>query len=79
MDKKEIIKNIKTIKKDIKNNKATKIYCGGSNIIHPLEIAARFLRRKGFHINIAAKSIPIGLVKSNGDSVNMSRYTVIEY
>lgn len=81
MNKKEIIKYIRKVKKDIKGNKHAKIYCGvhSGNSFHSLEIAARFLRRIGFNISIEIRSLPIGLVKSNGDSIDISRYVVIKY
>lgn len=81
MNRKEIIKYIRKIKKDIKGNKQTKIYCGVhfGNSFHSLEIAARFLRRIGFNISIETRSLPIGLVKSNGYSIDISRYAVIKY
>ena len=63
----EIIKYIRKIKKDIKKGRHDSLMCSTYISIiedhgyQPLEIAARFLRRKGYTIDIRVNKVPIGM------------------
>lgn len=62
----ETIRYIRGIKKDLKKGKHNNLHCYGYRDIlkndnyPPLEIAARFLRRKGYPIEIHIYQIPLG-------------------
>lgn len=62
----EIIKYIRKIKNDIKKGRHDYLSCYGRRDVFttfktsPLEIAARFLRRKGYTIDIRIYVIPLG-------------------
>jgi|GEM_PF-5910359 len=84
MDYAEIIRYIRKIKKDIKKGRHNSLDCGTYISImedpgyRPLEIAARFLRRKGYAIDIRVRIVHVGHV-CFGSTLECHRYVFINY
>lgn len=75
---------IRRIKKDIKKGRhITLSHCGHRGIVEffrysPLEIAARFLRRKGYPITIRIYVVPLGPL-CFGRPLSVFRYVFVVY
>lgn len=80
----DTISYIKSIRKDIKKGRHNSLDCGTYISImedhgyHPLEIAARFLRRKGYAIDIRVRIVHVGYV-CFGSTLQCHRYVFIDY
>lgn len=84
MDYAEIIRYIRKIKKDIKKGRHDNLICSTHISImedpgyHPLEIAARFLRRKGYAIDVRSHIVPLSPFLCGG-YLQCYRYVIINY
>ena len=84
MNRVDTIRYIRRIKKDIKKGRhITLSHCDHRGIVEffrysPLEIAARFLRRKGYPITIRIYVVPLGPL-CFGRPLSVLRYASIIY
>lgn len=82
MDKKEVIRAIRYLEKSIKNKEHDIIHCTTSWDIHEkyyeaTEIAARYLRRKGYNIKVISQFH--GTYNYLFGYARLSRHVVIKY
>lgn len=84
MDYAEIIRYIRKIKKDIKKGRHDNLMCSTYISIiedhgyQPLEIAARFLRRKGYTVKVRSHIIPLSPL-CFGRPLSVYRYVIVSY
>lgn len=80
----DILSYIRRIKKDIKKGRYNSLDCGTYISImedpgyHPLEIAARFLRRKGYTVKVRSHIIPLSPL-CFGRPLSAYRYVIVSY
>ena len=80
----DTIRYIKRIRKDIKKGRHGNLMCSThisifeDMVYSPIEIAARFLRRKGYTIDIRIDIVPYGTL-CFGSPLKCFRYVFIDY